>query len=160
MTPRPSPPIPALSRKVPLTHAGLEAAAALAGEHGVSVCTTACYAPHQALSSAAIGAAYVAPYLGRIDDAAGRDGAEEVALMQAALDRTRSPTRLLVASLRSAALLPALAARGCDTFTFSPDVARELVADPMTAAAAAEFERAAAAPSSPAAASGGVPGLY
>ena len=34
---------------------------------------------------------------------------------------------------------------GCDTFTFSPDVARELVADPMTAAAAAEFERAAAA---------------
>ena len=44
------------------------------------------------------------------------------------------------------ALIPELAATGgCDTFTFSPAVARELVADPLTIAAAAEFERAASA---------------
>ena len=105
----------------------------------------ACYAPHQALSAAALGAAYVAPYLGRLDDA-GRDGAAEVGQMQAALRAVGAPTRLLVASIRDAATLPSLAAgAGCDTFTFSPAVARALCAESLTDAAAADFERAAAA---------------
>jgi transaldolase len=49
--------------KIPLTRAGIEAAAILAKE-GTRICMTACYTPHQAFTSAALGAEYVAPYLG------------------------------------------------------------------------------------------------
>lgn len=63
--------------------------------------------------------------------------------MQRCVEAADSEMRLLVASLRNAAQLSALAAEGCDTFTFSPEVARELLGDPMTAKAARDFEEAA-----------------
>ena len=52
-------------------------------------------------------------------------------------------TRVLVASLRSAGQLTALAEAGCDTFTFSPAIADELLYEPLTTIAAADFETAA-----------------
>jgi transaldolase len=94
------------------------------------------------VTSAAIGAEYVAPYLGRMDDA-GRGGVESCAEMQEALRGLGSHTRLLVASIREASQIPRLAAKGCDTFTFSPDIAKQMVGDELTVKAAADFEAAA-----------------
>jgi transaldolase len=54
--------------KLPVTEEGTAAAAALA-PLGVRVCLTACYAKHQAIVAVGVGAEYLAPYLGRIDDA-------------------------------------------------------------------------------------------
>jgi transaldolase len=130
--------------KLPVTEAGLRAAQALIPA-GIPVTFTACYDAAQVLLATALQAAYIAPYLGRINDQ-GRDGHSELLTMQRALRAMDSGTRLLVASLRSPTDLSRLAAGGCDTFTISPAIAAALVQNPHTEAAAAQFERDAAAP--------------
>ena len=74
----------------------------------------------------------------RMSDA-GLDGAAECQRIQGCLDGCRSPTRLLVASLRSASTVFDVLSWGSDA-TFSPDVARELLSSARTDAAAAAFE--------------------
>lgn len=129
--------------KVPVNEAGSQAALALI-ETGAAVTFTACYEVPQVLVAAALNAAYIAPYLGRINDL-GRDGEAELIAMQHCLNGCAGGTRLLVASLRDAAELGRLAAAGLDTFTISPAIAAGLFASEATAAAAAAFERDAAA---------------
>jgi len=128
--------------KVPATLEGIKAANALVAD-GVRVTITAAYAPHQVLIAASIGANYVAPYLGRMNDA-GRDGMGTIISMQETVDALESDMRILVASVRTAAELSKLAAKGCDTFTISEKVAAEMFADPLTTQAALDFENAAA----------------
>lgn len=124
--------------KLPLTDPGLRAARMLL-EEGARVTLTACYTAPQALAAAAVGATYVAPYLGRISDG-GRDGCGEVIQMGRCLRGLGSSTRLLVASLRSLAELTRLAADGVDTFTLAPHLARQLWGHSATTAAVAQFE--------------------
>jgi transaldolase len=132
---------PAVVVKVPITRAGTEAAAQLAAA-GVRVTLTAVYEVYQMLIAAALGAAYTAPYLGRITDL-GRDGLAELAQMQRVLQGVGSPTRILVASIRSVEDLAYLAAQGLDTFTFSSAIATALFQVDPTIAATADFARAA-----------------
>lgn len=133
----------AVAVKVPATPAGFRAGRRLA-DGGASVTLTAVYAPAQVLAAAALGAAYAAPYVGRLDDA-GRDGRGTVLAMADLLRATRSPLRLLAASLRTAAVVVDLAAAGVGTLTFGPKVAGELLAEPLTRADADDFLRAAQA---------------
>ncbi len=134
---------PQVAVKVPATAIGLEAARRLITED-IHVTLTAVFNAGQVLAAAALGCAYAAPYLGRIDDL-GRDGTAEVLSMQELLQQTGAPTRLLTASLRSWDKVVELAWEGCDTFTFGPEVAAGLVDDPDTDDAAAAFEDAARA---------------
>ncbi|MEN8447669.1 MAG: transaldolase, partial [Cyanobacteria bacterium J06555_13] len=76
---------------------------------------------------------------------AGNDGRQEIATMQQALNGVQSKTRLLTASIRDITDISALAARGVDTFTFSPAIAAAFFNVPETLAATADFERAAKA---------------
>ncbi|MFM2079949.1 MAG: hypothetical protein RLZZ219_631 [Cyanobacteriota bacterium] len=124
--------------KLPITRAGVDAARDLLAD-GLPVTFTACYEPAQVLPAVALGADYIAPYLGRINDL-GRDGHAELVAMHHCVRHLASPLRLLVASLRSPADLARLAAEGLDTFTISPAVAEALFAVEATEAAAARFE--------------------
>lgn len=133
--------------KVPATTIGWQVAARLRRQ-GCAVTITATYTPGQVLASASLGAAYAAPYLGRLDDA-GRDGAAVLQSMRKILAGTGADTRLLVASLRSAERVIELAELGFDTFTFGPAVAEELLASALTDSAAADFQRAAEAMGGP-----------
>ena len=128
--------------KCPMTREGLEAASDLTA-NGASVTMTGVFAAHQALTAAAMGADYVAPYLGRMNDA-GRDGAAAVEGMVKILANSESVMRVLVASLRSTAEVEALAQAGCNTFTLSPALCDELLADELSVGAAADFEAAVA----------------
>lgn len=136
----------ALSRrvvvKIPVTLEGVRAVSIL-HQHGVRTTLTAVYAAHQALTAAAAESDYVAPYFGRIGDG-GRDALAEMARMRAILLASGRPTRLLVASIRSADDLATLAAGGLDTFTFGAKVAEAMFDDADTTKAAARFEAAAA----------------
>lgn len=127
--------------KVPVTKMGTEAATNLSNS-GVRICMTACYNNKQALIAAAAGVGYIAPYLGRMNDN-GKDGMSECQQMQDIVNGLGSDTRILVASIRNAETLADLAAAGLDTFTFSPEVTRDLFDEPLTDKAAAEFEEAA-----------------
>jgi transaldolase len=124
--------------KLPITRAGLEAARDLQAD-GLRVTFTACYEPAQVLAAIAIGADYIAPYLGRISDL-GRDGHAELIRMQRAVDELGASLRLLVASLRSPDDLARLAAEGLNTFTISPAIADALFRVEATEAAAQQFE--------------------
>jgi transaldolase len=125
--------------KLPITRAGAEAARHLI-QTGVPVTFTACYSVPQVLVAAALGARYIAPYLGRIGDL-GRDGHADLIAMQQALDGVGATTRLLVASLRHPTDLSRLAAAGVGCFTMAPALAADLFAIDPTADAAAQFER-------------------
>ena len=125
--------------KVPVDRQGVETARRLIAE-GVAITFTACYEVHQVLIAAALGARYIAPYLGRISDS-GRDGHGELIAMQRCLDGVGSSTRLLVASLRAPSDLSRLAAAGLGTFTLGPAIAEALFQVEATGQAAAQFER-------------------
>lgn len=124
--------------KIPATSAGIEATRSLTGA-GVRVLVTAVYAREQALPAMAAGAEYLAPYLGRMNDA-GRDGHNEIAAIQQCIDAGASPMKILVASLRETAQVSALAQLGVSHFTLAPATWHKFFTDPLTAAAVEVFE--------------------
>ncbi|MBS0428450.1 MAG: transaldolase [Proteobacteria bacterium] len=122
--------------KIPATRDGLRAGAQLsAGGHPVTY--TAVYAPEQAHFAAMLGAAYAAPYLGRLEDS-GIDGLGLIARMQALVAQTGAPTRLLVASVRSREAYLALLVLGVGAITIPPRLFPAL----LDHAATVEAERA------------------
>ncbi|HDN26157.1 MAG TPA: transaldolase [Thioploca sp.] len=125
--------------KVPITEIGIKAAKHLALDK-IPLTFTGLYSAHQVITAAALGVNYAAPYLGRMDDN-NRDGLGEITLMHKML--MGKPTRLLVASLRHINSIVTLAAAGLDTFTISPDVTKQLIDEPLTDKAAADFQAAA-----------------
>ena len=127
--------------KVPITKIGTEAASKVIAEK-IRITLTGVYAIHQVIIAAALGADYVAPYLGRINDL-GRNGREDLVAMQRAIALLASATRILVASIRSVDDIALLATHGLDTFTFSPLVAAPMIEVTATNQAAADFEQAA-----------------
>lgn len=127
--------------KLPATQEGLSAAAKLTKD-GIRTCITAVYTPYQVLLAASVGAAYVAPYLGRMNDA-GRDGHASIAQMAQALHSTGSATEILAASVRSPEDAARLAQAGVRCITLSPAVAQQLFQEPLTLGATQAFEAAA-----------------
>ena len=128
--------------KVPLTLAGLQAASRLR-EEGLNITLTAAYAAHQIFPALKLGAAYLAPYFGRLLDA-GEDAVAILERMRTIRDRSGSDLRILVASLRTVEQVETLAALGHDAFTLSPTVAEQIGRNDLTDQAAGAFERAAA----------------
>lgn len=126
--------------KVPATATGLTATARLTRD-GVPVLVTAVYHARQVIAAAAAGAGWVAPYVGRMTEQ-GRDGHGQVEQMQRIL--AGSGTGVLAASIRSADDVRRLALAGAEAVTLGTAEAHDLLADPLTDAAVAEFDRAVA----------------
>lgn len=122
--------------KIPATREGLRAGAALSTA-GAPVTYTAVYAAEQAHFAAQLGAAYAAPYLGRLNDS-GVDGMALIARMQRLVERSGAPTRLLVASIRSREAVLELLEMGVGAITLPPRLLPEL----LDHAATLEAERA------------------
>jgi len=124
--------------KIPATRQGLDAGARLIAR-GVSVTFTAVYAPEQAHFAAQLGAAYAAPYLGRLDDS-GINGLALIGQMQSLVARrSSSGTRLLVASIRSREAYLSLLGLGVGAITVPPRLFAELLDHPATLAAERGF---------------------
>ena len=121
--------------KIPTTREGLRAGAQLSAR-GVPVTYTAVYVLEQAHFAAQLGAAYAAPYLGRLEDA-GVDGLALIAQMQSAVQG--SGTRLLVASVRSRDAYLALLRIGVGAITIPPRLFAELMDHESTLAAERAF---------------------
>jgi transaldolase len=121
--------------KIPATRDGLRAGAQLSAR-GVPVTYTAVYVLEQAHFAAQLGAAYAAPYLGRLQDA-GIDGLALIAQMQSLV--AHSATRLLVASVRTREAYLALLRIGVGAVTIPPRLFAELVDHDATLAAERGF---------------------
>ena len=117
--------------KAPLTPDGLKATRTLADE-GTPVNVTLCFSAPQALLAAKAGAAYISPFIGRLDDV-GSDG------MQLVNDITELygaqpdlETQVLVASVRHPIHVIESAKMGADVATLPPKVLRQMFQHPLT----------------------------
>lgn len=126
--------------KIPATATGFRVAAECARSM-TPVLMTAVYTIAQAVAAASIGARYIAPYFGRLDDS-GLDALDLVGNMQRAI--ADSGTNVLVASVRTPAVAADLALVGIRHITAHPLVLEAMLVDPASDAAAVEFEAAAA----------------
>ena len=121
--------------KIPATKEGLAVAARLSSA-GVPVTLTAVYAVEQALWANLAGAAYAAPYLGRLADS-GQNALEVIRQMQSHV--AGSSTRLLVASLRSRQAVLDVLALGVGSVTVPPRLLPELFHHSATLEAETQF---------------------
>jgi TalC/MipB family fructose-6-phosphate aldolase len=126
--------------KLVASRAGSTACAELAAR-GIPTLLTAVYAPCQAIIAAAAGATYIAPYLGKLQDA-GRDAMTDITAMHEILAASGGQTKVLLASIREVPSIVALARHGVGHFTMGPAVAEQFFADELTAEAVRTFEDA------------------
>jgi transaldolase len=116
--------------KVPITVDGLRAVRALADD-GIAVNATLCFSASQALLVAKAGAAYVSPFVGRLDDVS-EDGMgliEDIVTIYANYDFA---TEVLVASIRHPRHVVEAALLGAHVATIPPKVIRQLLSHPLT----------------------------
>lgn len=124
--------------KVPLTVDGLRTCKALADE-GTAVNVTLCFSAAQALLAAKAGAAFISPFVGRLDDV-GQDG---MALIEEILaiygNYPNLTTEVLVASVRHPIHVIQAAKLGAHVATLPPAVLRALFNHPLTDKGLAAF---------------------
>lgn len=116
--------------KVPTTFEGLKATAALAAE-GIPVNATLIFSVNQALLMAKAGAAYVSPFVGRLDDV-GEDGMELISDIVEVYEQYGYETEVIVASVRHPMHVVDSALLGADIATIPPEVIKKLIAHPLT----------------------------
>ena len=116
--------------KLPLTMDGLTACKALA-DQGVMVNVTLCFSANQALLAAKAGAAFISPFVGRLDDI-GFDGMQLIEDIKMIYDNYAFDTEILVASVRHPVHVLQAAKLGADVATMPPSVIRALAHHPLT----------------------------
>jgi transaldolase len=117
--------------KLPVTFDGLKACHLLRQEN-ISVNATLCFSPLQALLAGRAGAAYVSPFMGRIDDC-GQDGQAFLEAIRDVYDNDPTiETQILAASVRNPKHVLEAAYAGADIVTLPPAVFRNLYAHPLT----------------------------
>jgi transaldolase len=116
--------------KVPLTKEGIKACKALSGE-GIKVNVTLCFSPAQALLAAKVGATYISPFVGRLDDVS-TPGMELIRDIVEIYENYSFKTEILVASTRSPMHIVEAARMGADICTCPPAVIDSLFNHPLT----------------------------
>jgi len=116
--------------KVPMTTEGLKATKILSGE-GIDVNQTLVFSPVQALMAAKAGAAYVSPFVGRLDDVA-QNGMELVEQILGIYDNYGFTTEVIVASVRHPMHVLKAAMLGADIATIPFGVIAQLAKHPLT----------------------------
>ncbi|QIK95633.1 fructose-6-phosphate aldolase [Sphingomonas sp. HDW15A] len=125
--------------KVPLTPDGLRTCKALSGD-GTMVNVTLCFSANQALLAAKAGAAFISPFLGRLDDI-GQPGIELIADIRIIYDNYDFPTEILAASIRHPIHVLEAAKLGADVMTAPPSVIWQLFKHPLTDSGLAAFTK-------------------
>ena len=116
--------------KVPFGREGMKALKALAGD-GIRVNVTLIFSPTQALFSAKVGASYVSPFVGRLDDIAS-DGMNLIKEISTIFKNYAYPTEILVASVRSPMHIVQAAMMGADVCTCPASVLDACFNHPLT----------------------------
>lgn len=111
--------------KIPSIPEGFKAIRELSRE-GVITCGTVVYTPMQGYLAAKAGAAYVAPYINRIDNM-GFDGVETAKKLQMILTTHHFDTKILAASFKNSQQVLDLCAFGIKAATCAPAVIDGLV---------------------------------
>lgn len=116
--------------KCPITPAGLQATRRLSDD-GIRVNVTLVFSANQALLAAKAGAAFVSPFIGRIDDN-GADGMQLISDIVQIYANYGYPTEVLAASVRHPVHVYEAALAGSDIATCPHKVLKKLVGHPLT----------------------------
>ena len=116
--------------KVPFGREGVKACKALSGE-GIPVNVTLCFSASQALLAAKVGASYISPFVGRLDDIA-TDGMHLIEEIVEIYDNYEFGTEVLVASTRHPIHIVQAARLGADICTCPAAVLDALFKHPLT----------------------------
>jgi transaldolase len=123
--------------KCPLTREGLKATRQLTDE-GTKVNVTLCFSPAQAILAAKAGAAFISPFIGRLDDI----GENGLLLLESIVEIYRNytwKTEVLAASLRHPIHVIEAARIGADIATIPFKVIDQLFNHPLTDKGQAQF---------------------
>ena len=116
--------------KIPMLEAGMIAVRRLA-EAGIKTNVTLCFSSVQCLIAAKAGAAYVSPFIGRLDDV-GQEGMDVIRETRVIFDNYQIATEILAASMRHPRHVVEAAMIGADVATLPPDVLKKLLLHPLT----------------------------
>ena len=124
--------------KIPMTIEGLKAVKVLASE-GIKTNVTLIFSANQALLAARAGAAYVSPFLGRLDDISvrGVDLIREIAEM---FQVCGIETEIIAASVRTPIHVTDCALAGADIATVPYAVIEQMTKHPLTDAGIKKFQ--------------------
>ncbi|MBL8592846.1 MAG: fructose-6-phosphate aldolase [Devosia sp.] len=123
--------------KLPLTIDGLKATKTFSKE-GIKTNVTLCFSPNQALLAAKVGATYISPFIGRLDDI-NADGVELIENIRTIYDNYSFATEILAASIRTPNHITEVALAGADVATIPPAVIYKLADHPLTKAGLEQF---------------------
>jgi transaldolase len=123
--------------KIPMTVDGLKAVRQLA-EEGIKTNVTLIFSPLQALMAAKAGAAFVSPFVGRLDDVS-QDGMLLVEQIVEIYNNYAFDTEIIVASIRHPMHVLQAALMGADIATIPFNVLNKLAAHPLTDKGIAAF---------------------
>ena len=121
---------PNINVKLPMCIETLKATKILSSE-GIDVNVTLIFSPLQALLAAKAGAAYVSPFIGRLDDI-GEHGIDLVSQIRAIFDNYGFDTQIIAASIRGPAYVLDAALCGADIATIPFDTLKLMVKHPKT----------------------------
>jgi len=116
--------------KLPMTRDGLKATKVLA-ERGIKVNVTLVFSPTQALLAAKVGAAYVSPFVGRLDDIS-HYGMDLVRQIMGIYNNYGFGTEVIVASVRNPLHVVDAALAGAHIATIPFSVIDQMVKHPLT----------------------------
>ena len=116
--------------KVPITPAGIEATSVLSKEN-IKCNLTLCFSPNQALLCALAGAAYISPFVGRLDDIS-HDGMQLVSDVVAIYKRYDFSTQVIAASIRHPMHCVIAAKAGAHIATVPFKVLMQMINHPLT----------------------------
>lgn len=124
--------------KIPMTVEGLKATKVLSSE-GIKVNVTLIFSANQALLAARAGAAYVSPFLGRLDDIS-QPGVQLIEDIAAIFSNYDIQTEIICASVRNPIHVTDCAMAGADIATVPYKVIEQMVHHPLTDAGIAKFK--------------------
>lgn len=121
---------PNVNVKVPLIAEGIKLVKKLT-EEGIKTNVTLCFSPTQALCAAKVGATYISPFIGRLDDI-GQEGMEGIRQIRQIYDNYGFQTQILTASVRSSLHIRDAALAGSDVATMPFATFGQLLKNPLT----------------------------
>ena len=124
--------------KIPMTVEGLKAVKVLSGE-GIKTNVTLIFSANQALLAARAGAAYVSPFLGRLDDISTR-GVEVIREIAEMFQVCGIETEIIAASVRNPIHVTDCALAGADIATVPYAVIEQMTKHPLTDAGIKKFQ--------------------
>ncbi|MDI6815711.1 MAG: fructose-6-phosphate aldolase [Actinomycetota bacterium] len=116
--------------KIPMMEEGLAATKILSAE-GIKVNMTLIFSVNQALLAAQVGASFVSPFIGRLDDI-GQDGVELLDSIGSIYDIYGIKTEIISASIRHPLHVTQSALAGADIATVPHNILKAMVKHPLT----------------------------